>query len=231
MFSQLPESLPAPRRRRLTIAASALVHATILWGAAHLTAAARTLPVRPPETIPYYIPVHHPEQPLHPVLHPHTGPSAPEFPVPVIDPMPVALPAPLPIPTAPDQWPDRRSGAGPADTLGPGAAGNGSRGTTSQPFAAGEVDRAAAPRPGAPTPVYPPDLQAGGIEGVVSVEFVVDSAGRADERQVRIVSSDYPAFSAAARAVIVRTRYFPAEAHGHRVAQLVEQSFVFRITR
>jgi TonB family protein len=231
MFSRLPESLPAPQRRRLTIAASTLVHATILWSGAHLTAAARTVPVRRTETIPYYIPVHHPEQTPQFVVHPHTGPSAPEFPVPVIDPMPVALPSPLPIPTAPDQWPDRHTGAGPADTLGPGPASNEARGTTSQPFAVGEVDRAAAPRPGAPAPVYPTDLQTAGIEGVVSVEFVVDSSGRADARHITIVSSDYPAFSAAARDVIVRTRYFPAEAHGHRVAQLVEQSFVFRITR
>ena len=231
MFSRLPESLPAPQRRRLTIAASTLVHATILWGGAHLTAAARTVPVRRTETIPYYIPVHHHEQTPQFVVHPHTGPSAPEFPVPVIDPLPVALPAPLPIPAAPDQWPDRHSGAQPGDALRPGAGSNGSSGTTSQPFAVGEVDRAAAPRPGAPTPVYPPDLQAAGIEGVVSAEFVVDSAGRADERHITIVSSDYPEFSAAARAVIARTPYFPAEAHGHRVAQLVEQSFVFRITR
>jgi TonB family protein len=165
------------------------------------------------------------------VMHPHTGPSVPEFTLPVIDPIPVPSPAPPSVPPSPDQWPDPHSGAEPAHALGPGATSNGSRGTASQPFAADEVDRAAAPRPGAPTPVYPPDLQAAGIEGIVAVEFVVDSAGFADERHIRVVSSDYPAFSAAARAVITRTRYFPAEAHGRRVAQLVEQSFVFRITR
>jgi len=93
------------------------------------------------------------------------------------------------------------------------------------------VDRAAAPRPGAPAPIYPLGLQAAGIEGVVAVEFVVDSAGNADMHRVRIVSSADPAFSEAARTAIARTRYFPAEAHGRHVAQLVEQSFVFRITR
>ena len=231
MFSQLPESQPVRHRRQLAIAASALAHAAMLWVAAHLTAVARTVPVRAQEVIPIYIPVHHPEQTVHTVLQPHTVTSTPEFPVPVIDPIPVPTPAPLPAPAAPDQWPDRRSGAEPAGPLGRGPAGDGSTGTTSQPFPAGEVDRAAAPKPGAPTPVYPPDLQAAGIEGVVSVEFVVDSAGFADERHIHIVSSDYPAFSTAARAVIARTRYFPAEAHGHRVAHLVEQSFVFRITR
>ncbi len=231
MFSQLPESEPARHRRRLAIAASSLVHAALLWEAAHLTAAAHTAPVRAPEAIRIYIPVSHPERTLHSVTQKRPGPSAPEFPFPIIDPMPVAVPAPLPIPSTTDQWLERHSGSEPAGPPGPGATGDGRTATPSQPFVAGEVDRAAAPKPGAPTPVYPPDLQAAGIEGIVSVEFVVDSAGFADERHIRIVSSDYPAFSAAARAVIARTRYFPAEAHGHRVAQLVEQSFVFRIAR
>jgi TonB family protein len=175
--------------------------------------------------------VPHPERTLHSVTQTRSGPSAPEFPFPVIDPIHVALPAPLPIPAAPDQWSDRHNASEPPAPFGPGAAAGGSPGTPSQPFAAGEADRAAAPKPGAPTPLYPPGLQAAGIEGIVSVEFVVDSAGVADGRHIRILSSDYPAFSAAARDVIARTRYFPAEAHGRRVAQLVEQSFVFRITR
>ncbi len=231
MFSQLPESQPVRHRRGLAIAASSLVHAALLWQTARLTATARTAPVHAPEAIRIYIPVHHPERTPHFVVQTHSGPSAPDFPLPIIDPIPVAAPAPLPSPAAPDQWPDRHGGSEPAGPGTPGTAVNGSMGTTAQPFAAGEVDRAAAPRPGGPTPVYPPDLQAAGIEGVVSVEFVVDSAGFADERRIRVVSGDYPAFSAAARTVIARTRYFPAEAHGHRVAQFVQQSFVFRIAR
>lgn len=232
MFSQLPESQPVVHRRRLAIATSSLVHAGILWVGLHVTAIAKPAPVRTRETTLIYTPlVHHPEQTLHPLAQTHSGSPAPGLSLPVIGPIPVDLPAPLPISTSPDQWLDRHNGSGPAGPLGPAAGGNEPMGTTSQPFAAGEVDRAAAPRPGAPAPVYPPGLQAAGIEGVVSVEFVVDSAGRADERHIRVLSSDYPAFSAAARAVIVRTRYFPAEAHGRRVAQLVEQSFVFRITR
>jgi outer membrane biosynthesis protein TonB len=66
---------------------------------------------------------------------------------------------------------------------------------------------------------------------VVSVEFVVDSMGRPDVRRVRIVASDDPAFCAATRDAIARTRYFAAEVRGRKVAQLVEQSFIFRITR
>jgi TonB family protein len=231
MFSQLPESQPARHRRQLAIAASSLVHAALLWQAARLTATAHTAPVPSPEEIRIYVPAPNPERILHAVTQTRSGPSSPKFSLPVIDPIHVPTPVPLPIPGAPDHWPDRHSGFEPAGPPGSSIAGDGSPGTTSQPFMAGEVDRAAAPKPGAPTPVYPPDLQAAGIEGIVSVEFVVDSAGFADDRHIQIVSSDYPAFSVAARAVIARTRYFPAEAHGRRVAQLVEQSFVFRITR
>lgn len=55
--------------------------------------------------------------------------------------------------------------------------------------------------------------------------------GRPDVRRVRIVASDDPAFCAATRDAIARTRYFAAEVRGRKVAQLVEQSFIFRITR
>jgi TonB family protein len=230
MFSELPESRPGGQRRRLTIGASALLHAAMLWAAAHLSATARPAPIHAPEVIPLYYPAHHPAPTVQSVLRPHTGPTVPIFSAPTVE-IPISLPSQLPIPATPDQWPDRLGGHQIPGQPTPGSPGDKATGTTSQPFAAGEVDRAAAPRPGAPTPVYPPDLQAAGIEGTVSVEFVVDSAGVADERRIRVVSSDYPAFAAAARAVIARTRYFPAEAHGHRVAQLVDQSFVFRITR
>jgi hypothetical protein len=38
-------------------------------------------------------------------------------------------------------------------------------------------------------------------------------------------------FTGGATDAIRRTRYFPAEVRGRHVAQLVDQSFVFRITR
>ena len=81
MFSKLPESLPAPHRRRLAIAASALVHGAMLWGAAHLTAVARPAPPKP-EKVEIYLPVHHPDLTPRSLVSPHTDtPHAPRFPV------------------------------------------------------------------------------------------------------------------------------------------------------
>jgi TonB family protein len=74
-------------------------------------------------------------------------------------------------------------------------------------------------------------LRAAGIEGTVRLQFTVDTAGRADGRTVRTVSSNATEFTAAARDAVVRARYRPAEARGHRVPQLVQQAFVFRLDR
>lgn len=229
MFSQLPESRSVPPRRRLAIAVSSLVHAAIVWEAMHGTAAARPAPRRIAETIPLYVAAPRPERSIHLVTNNGHAPVG-RIPFPTITPLSIPVPGAPAAPALPDSWP---SHAVSPDVTDPGTSrptGDG-HGTVGQPFAAGEMDRAAAPRPGAPAPVYPPGLQAAGIEGVVAVEFVVDSAGNADMHRVRIVSSADPAFSEAARTAIARTRYFPAEAHGRHVAQLVEQSFVFRITR
>ena len=229
MFSQLPESRSVPPRRRLAIAVSSVVHAVIIWEGLHGTAAARPAPRRVAETIPYYVAAPRPDRSTHLVTTTGPGPVV-RIAFPTVDPLSIPEPGTPAAPVLPDAWPSHLASTDATDPNGSGPTGNG-HGMEGQPFAAGEVDRAAAPRPGAPAPVYPSGLQAAGIEGVVAVEFVVDSAGNADMHRVRIVSSADPAFSEAARTAIARTRYFPAEAHGRHVAQLVEQSFVFRITR
>jgi TonB family protein len=229
MFSQLPESRSVPPRRRLAIAVSSLVHAAIVWEAMHGTAAARPAPRRIAETIPLYVAAPRPERSTHLVTNTDLT-SVVRIAFPTVAPISIPVPGTPMAPVLPDSWPSHVASADATDGGTSGPTGDG-HGTIGQPFAAGEVDRAAAPRPGAPAPVYPPGLQATGIEGVVAVEFVVDSAGNADMHRVRIVSSAEPAFSEAARTAIARTRYSPAEAHGRHVAQLVEQSFVFRITR
>jgi TonB family protein len=181
------------------------------------------------ETIPLYVAAPRPDRSTHLVTNTGHAPVG-RIPFPTIIPLSIPVPGAPVAPALPDSWPSHPVSADVADPGTNGPTGDG-HGTVGQPFAAGEVDRAAAPRPGAPAPVYPPGLQAAGIDGVVAVEFVVDSAGNADMHRVRIVSSPDPAFSEAARTAIARTRYFPAEAHGRHVAQLVQQSFVFRITR
>lgn len=80
-------------------------------------------------------------------------------------------------------------------------------------------------------PVYPPELLAQGIEGVVYAQFVVDTTGRVDTTAVRILTSADPGFTASVREALAQMRFRPAQRGGHKVRQLVEQRFRFTITR
>ena len=87
------------------------------------------------------------------------------------------------------------------------------------------------PYPGAPTPRYPEALRAAGIEGDVTLEFVVDTTGRVEGGSVRVLSSAADAFVVSVRDALAGTRYHPALVGGRRVRQLVRQGFVFSLTR
>lgn len=79
-------------------------------------------------------------------------------------------------------------------------------------------------------PIYPPELLAKGVEGVVYAQFVVDTTGRVDTAAVRILSSADPAFTASVREALGQMRFRPAIRGGRKVRQLVEQRFRFTIT-
>ncbi len=87
------------------------------------------------------------------------------------------------------------------------------------------------PYPGAPTPRYPEPLREAGIEGEVTLEFVVDTTGRVERGSVRVLSSAADAFVVSVRDALAGTRYHPALVGGRRVRQLVRQGFVFSLTQ
>jgi TonB family protein len=93
-----------------------------------------------------------------------------------------------------------------------------------------EVDSAVARDPSSAAPEYPPYLLAQGIEGFAAVRWVVDSTGEVDTLTYRVVQTNNPDFSAAVRRALPRMRFRPAMQGGHRVRQLVEQTFRFRIS-
>lgn len=74
---------------------------------------------------------------------------------------------------------------------------------------------------------YPAPLFAEGVGGSVVAEFVVDTAGRVEEGTFGIVSSTNPLFSEAVREAVERATYTPAQRHGLRVRQLIQQPFSF----
>ena len=93
------------------------------------------------------------------------------------------------------------------------------------------VDVQVSPYPGGPTPRYPEALRAAGIEGEVTLEFVVDTTGRVENGSVRVLSTPSDAFVVSIRDALAATRYHPALVAGRRVRQLVRQGFVFALTQ
>jgi periplasmic protein TonB len=82
-----------------------------------------------------------------------------------------------------------------------------------------------------PAPRYPDALKSVGVEGVVSMHFIVGADGKVEPGSIEVVSSPNKLFSDAVRASLLNSRYRPAEAGGHAVRQLVEQSFTFRLEK
>ena len=93
------------------------------------------------------------------------------------------------------------------------------------------VEKAVIAIPGTATPRYPTMLQSAGVEGDVRAQFIVDTLGRVEQGSVRVLDSTHDLFAAAVRDALNRARFKPAEAGGHKVRQLAEQVFTFRITK
>jgi protein TonB len=110
---------------------------------------------------------------------------------------------------------------------GKGGLGSGSSGKAydeNQVERAVQVTRATPPR-------YPEALKSVGVEGVVAMRFIVGADGRVEPGSISVIDSPHKLFSDAVRTALLNTRYRPAEAGGHSVRQLVEQSFSFRLEK
>ncbi len=92
-----------------------------------------------------------------------------------------------------------------------------------------DLDSAAVRDPESAAPLYPPLLQAQGIEGMAIVRFVVDSTGRADLESFRLIETSHPQFAAAVRDALPKMKFRAAIIGSKKVRQLVEQPFLFRI--
>jgi protein TonB len=93
------------------------------------------------------------------------------------------------------------------------------------------VEKTVWPRPNNPKPNYPSSMLSAGIEAHVLMRFVVDSTGRVDARSLVFPQGVHQLFTEAVKRALLRSRYFPAELAGRRVAQHVVQDFVFQIQR
>ena len=234
LFAVLPESGPAVRRRSPAgVVTSIALHAAVATFAIVATATADSQRPPKPETARDLIWLS--PGPLETTAGSGSGGgetvarrAKADVAVPAGPPMPrvdLTLISDLPTTiggTIGERWPgaERATGRGAGD---PGAgAGN--------VFTGPQVETAAALR-GTASPRYPDVLRAQGVEGRVTLRFVVDTTGRVEPASVRVVASTNDLFAAAARATAPTLRFTPASVAGRHVRQLVELPFTFELRR
>ena len=81
------------------------------------------------------------------------------------------------------------------------------------------------------SPRYPEILRQAGIEGRVTVEFIIDTLGRAERSSLRVVSSAHQLFEAPAREAVFSCRFRPGRIQGRAVRVRVQQPINFQINR
>jgi TonB family protein len=75
-----------------------------------------------------------------------------------------------------------------------------------------------------PEPKYPKVADAIGLEGRVSLEFVIDTLGRVEPSSIRILQTTHEVFDSSARVAIAKAAFRPARLSSHPVRQLTRES-------
>jgi protein TonB len=80
-------------------------------------------------------------------------------------------------------------------------------------------------------PAFPTSLRERGVSGRVTVQFVVDTSGKAEMSRLKIVQATDSLFAHSVRAVLSRYRFSPGEVGGSKVRTLVQLPFDFTLVR
>ena len=81
------------------------------------------------------------------------------------------------------------------------------------------------------TPAYPLVLKQAGIQGMVTLEFLVSTEGFADSTSMKVTFSSHPLFIAPAKAAILSCRYQPGSLRGQALPTRSQQTIHFRLTQ
>ena len=131
-------------------------------------------------------------------------------------------------------WPDE------ADFSGKGVAGgkaSGVEGGKAPPVAENQtyfefqVEKPVAQIPGTGAPRYPDALRSSGVEGEVQAQFVVDEDGKAEVNSFKVLKATNDLFANAVRTALPNMRFYPAEAGGRKVKQIVQMPFKFTVPK
>jgi len=125
------------------------------------------------------------------------------------------------------------TGKGVAGGIGKGVVGGQPTGPVdaNQTYFEFQVEKQVAPAPGNPAPRYPDMLRSANVEGEVLAQFVVDTTGRAEMSQFKVIKSSHDLFTTAVKNVLPQMKFYPAEVGGRRVRQLVQMPFVFGLQK
>ncbi|HET7188758.1 MAG TPA: energy transducer TonB [Gemmatimonadaceae bacterium] len=93
-----------------------------------------------------------------------------------------------------------------------------------------EVEKQVRVRSGSALPRYPAALRSLNIEGSVLAQFVVDTTGRAQMSTFKVLRASHGDFILAVREAVSRMSFYPAEIGHHKVRQMVQQPFDFRLS-
>lgn len=139
-----------------------------------------------------------------------------------IDLLPIPLPSPIPgLPVFDVPGPGR---PGTAEEGPPGAGEPGTTGPMPEALVEDRPELLAAP-----VPPYPALLREARVEGLVTVEAVVDTTGRPEPGSLRVVESTNAGFNAAAVATIRGALFRPGRVWGRAVRVLVRVPVAFRL--
>jgi TonB family protein len=80
-----------------------------------------------------------------------------------------------------------------------------------------------------PRLIYPLDLLRNGKQGLVLVQFILDTTGRVERNSIRVIATPHMGFNLAAKEYVAGAVFFPGIFHGRKVRTLVQFPVVFRI--
>jgi protein TonB len=238
MFQNLIESQAAKQKRAAGAFMSAVIHAVLITAAVYGTLHASEALEKPKAEKVEFVTVKKDEPPP-----PKEEPKPPPPDVVVKAPPPKGfqvLTAPIKIP---DVLPDidlSKKVTNEEDFTGKGVAGGVAKGVvggTPQPvndnqtYFEFQVEKQVAPMPNQPAPRYPDMLRSANVEGEVLAQFVVDTTGRADMSQFKVLKSTHDLFTNAVKASLPNMKFYPAEVGGKRVRQLVQMPFQFSLSK
>jgi len=98
-------------------------------------------------------------------------------------------------------------------------------------YSALQVDQMVERYESSAVPVYPPELSARGVQGLVDATYVVDTTGRVDTTTIKVMQSSDSLFTQSVRTALGLAAFRPAKRAGTSVRQLVQQRFRFKLAQ